>query len=154
MDYSPPGSSVHGIFQARLLERVAISFSRGSSWPRNRTHISCIAGRFFTIELPGNNYIIPFFCSPSQQNAPKVVYTSVFTYFLIFSSKPSILKLLPLAHHWTPAHPCCWWVPAILLGSSDSNHLELVQTLQVKGSVLQKTAAGPGLPRPPAPLTD
>ena len=37
MDCSPPGSSVHGIFQARLLEWVAISFSRGSSWPRDRT---------------------------------------------------------------------------------------------------------------------
>ena len=41
MDYSPPGSSVHGVFQARLLEWVAISFSRGSSWPRDWTWISC-----------------------------------------------------------------------------------------------------------------
>ena len=51
MDYSPPGSSVHGIFQARILEWVDISFSRGSSWPRDRTHVSCvscIAGRFLT----------------------------------------------------------------------------------------------------------
>ena len=40
--------SVHGIFQARILKWVAISFSRGSSWPRNRTQVSCIAGRFFT----------------------------------------------------------------------------------------------------------
>ena len=41
-DYSPPGSSVHGISQERILEWVAISYSRGSSWPRDRTHISCI----------------------------------------------------------------------------------------------------------------
>ena len=41
MDYSLPGSFVHGISQARILEWVAISFSRGSSWPRNRTQISC-----------------------------------------------------------------------------------------------------------------
>ena len=47
MDCSPPGSSVHGIFQARILEGAAISFSRGSSQPRNRTQVS-IAGRFFT----------------------------------------------------------------------------------------------------------
>ena len=53
MDCSPPGSSVHEISQARILERVAISFSRGSSQPRNRTHISCLAGRFFTTEPPG-----------------------------------------------------------------------------------------------------
>ena len=39
---SPPGSSVHGISQARILEWIAISFSRGSSWPRDWTHISCI----------------------------------------------------------------------------------------------------------------
>ena len=41
MDCSPPGSCVHGIFQARILEWVAISFSRGSSWPRNQTRFSC-----------------------------------------------------------------------------------------------------------------
>ena len=40
MDCSPPGSSVHGIFQTRILESVAVSFSRGSSWPRDRTHVS------------------------------------------------------------------------------------------------------------------
>ena len=44
MDCSPPGSSVPGILQARILEWVAIFFSRGSSQPRDRTHISCIAG--------------------------------------------------------------------------------------------------------------
>ena len=49
MDYSLPGFSVHGIFQARVLEWVAISFSRGSSWPRYRTQVSCIAGRHFTL---------------------------------------------------------------------------------------------------------
>ena len=43
------GFSVHGIFQARILERVAISFSRGSSWPRDRTQVSCIVGRRFTL---------------------------------------------------------------------------------------------------------
>ena len=42
MDYSPPGSSVHRIFQSRILEWVAIPFSRGSSGPRDQTHISCI----------------------------------------------------------------------------------------------------------------
>ena len=53
IDCSPPGSSVHGIFQARILEWVAISFSRGSFQPRNQTHVSCLAGRFFTTEPPG-----------------------------------------------------------------------------------------------------
>jgi len=54
MDCSPPDSSVHGISRARILEWVAISFSRGSSWPRDWTQayvlqsISCISGGFFT----------------------------------------------------------------------------------------------------------
>ena len=49
MDWRPPGSSVHGILQARILERVAIISSRGSSRPRGWTQLSHIAGRFFTI---------------------------------------------------------------------------------------------------------
>ena len=52
MDCGPPGSSVHGIFQARLLEWVAISSSSGSSWPRDQTCISCITGGFFITEPP------------------------------------------------------------------------------------------------------
>jgi len=54
--HNPPGSSVHGIRQARTLMWVAMPSSRGSSWPRDRTHISyasCIAGGFFTAELLG-----------------------------------------------------------------------------------------------------
>ena len=47
MDYSLLGCSIHGIFQARILERVAISFSRLSSQPGDRTRVSCIAGRCF-----------------------------------------------------------------------------------------------------------
>ena len=46
---SPPGSSVHGILQASILEGVAISFSRGSFWPRDRTWVSRIVGRCFTV---------------------------------------------------------------------------------------------------------
>ena len=49
MDCSLQGSSIHGIFQARVLESVAISFSRGSSWLRDQTRVSCIVGRCFTI---------------------------------------------------------------------------------------------------------
>ena len=59
MDCSLPGSTVHGIFQARILEWASISFSRGSSQPRDRTWVSCIADRHFTIwatrEAPRND---------------------------------------------------------------------------------------------------
>ena len=48
MDCSPPGSSVHGILQARILGWVAISCSRGSSWPKDWTQVSCLASGFFT----------------------------------------------------------------------------------------------------------
>ena len=57
MDGSPPGSSVHGILQARIPEPVAISSSRGSSWPRDQTHASCVScttRRFFTTEPCGS----------------------------------------------------------------------------------------------------
>ena len=49
IDCSLPGSSINGTFQARVLEQVAISFSRGSSRPRDQTQVSRIAGRRFTI---------------------------------------------------------------------------------------------------------
>ena len=52
MDCSLPGSSVHGIFQARVLEWFAIAFSRGSFWPRDRIWVSHTAGRLFTGSLP------------------------------------------------------------------------------------------------------
>ena len=47
--YSTPGFSIHRILQARILEWIAIPFSRGSSWPVDQTQLSCIAGRFFTV---------------------------------------------------------------------------------------------------------
>ena len=47
MDCSPPGSSVPGILQAKILEWIAMPFSRGSSQPRDQTQVPCIAGRFF-----------------------------------------------------------------------------------------------------------
>ena len=63
MDCSPPGSSVHGILQARILEWVAIPFFRGSSQPRGRTRVSHIVDRFFTVR--------------ATWEAPKVPYPSL-----------------------------------------------------------------------------
>ena len=48
-DWSPPGSSVHGILVSKILECVAMPSSRGSSWPRDRTWVSCNTGRFLTV---------------------------------------------------------------------------------------------------------
>ena len=49
IDGSPPGSSIHGIFQARVLEWVTMPSSRGSSQPRDQTQVSCIASGFLTL---------------------------------------------------------------------------------------------------------
>jgi len=59
MDCSPSGFSVHGILQARILEWVAISFSKGSSQPRDQTQVSRIAGRFFTIWATNCGLLFP-----------------------------------------------------------------------------------------------
>ena len=54
--WNPTGFSVHWDFPARVLKWVAISFSRGSSQPRDRTHVSSISGGFFTTEPPGKPF--------------------------------------------------------------------------------------------------
>ena len=75
MDYSPPGSSILGIFQARILELVAISSSRGSSQPRDRTPgscVSCIAGRVLTCWGTGKaplKYLLDLMVSASEDVA-------------------------------------------------------------------------------------
>ena len=55
-DYSSPGSSAHGILQARILGWAAMPSSRGSFWPRDQTQVSCIASRFLPTEPPQNEY--------------------------------------------------------------------------------------------------
>ena len=96
MDCSLPGSSVHGILQARTLEWVAISFSRGSSQPRDRTQVSCVAGRFFTNWAM--EYSVQFSCS--------VVSDSVTPWIAARQASLSITI--------SNSHPSSWWChPAI-----------------------------------------
>ena len=66
MNYKLPGSSVHGILQARILEWVAIPFSRGSSWSRDQTWVSCIAGRFLTVRATREALSSVYFSSVAQ----------------------------------------------------------------------------------------
>ena len=58
MSCSPPGSSVHGILQASILEWVAIPFRRGSSQSRDQTWVSCIAGNSLPTEPPGRPLLL------------------------------------------------------------------------------------------------
>ena len=65
MDCASPGSSIDGISEARILEQVAISFSRGSSWPRNQTRISCIGRWVLYHWAPGKpGYYMKDFAHP------------------------------------------------------------------------------------------
>ena len=97
MDCSPPGSSVHEVFQARILERVAISFSMGSSQSRDQTQVSCIAGRFFTIWA-----------------TREALLTRVFTIWAISKTHMGLLHVVSaMASHWRastakPAHSEGW----------------------------------------------
>ena len=86
MDYRPPGSSVYGIFQARILEWVAISFSRASSRPRDRTHVSYISSisRQDSLFIP---LIIKF-------NVTYKILTFAWVSFSVFSISLSLLTLL------------------------------------------------------------
>ena len=63
---SPPGSPVHGSLQASMLQWVAMPFSKGSSWPRDQTWVSSIAGRFFTIWTTGGPTIYSQFQERKQ----------------------------------------------------------------------------------------
>ena len=80
----PPGSSVHGISQARIMKHIAISFYRGSSWPREWTWVSCIVGGFFTIQLPWS-FTIP-------------MHFKMITMIILVSSYKDTIYLLTIFH--------------------------------------------------------
>ena len=85
MDCNPPGSSVHGILQARILEWVAISFSKGSSWPGDWTQVSHIAGRLFT------NWVI----------RKDLFHCMTMLYFVY---------LFVIDRHWSVTTFCLFWI--------------------------------------------
>ena len=89
MDYSPLGSSVHDILQARILEWVAISFSKGSCWPRDRIHIACIAGRFLPLCHQGS----PILTLPSKENKWMFRLSVILFYLFIYFRLSVILKI-------------------------------------------------------------
>ena len=72
MDYSPPGFSLHGILQARMLEWVAMPFSRWSFQPRDQTQVTCTAGRFFTIWATSSVQLLSRvrLCDPMNYSTP------------------------------------------------------------------------------------
>ena len=83
MGHSPSGFSVHGILQARILERVALPFFRGTFWPRDWTCVSCgscITGRFFTADPPRSRESqIRHFVGTIEKGAPPVHFAELGT---------------------------------------------------------------------------
>ena len=97
MDCSPPGSSVHDILQARILDWVAISFSRGSSSPRGQTHISCIVGRFFIAE-PSRKPVMP---TASNSQALLTTHSSTLAWKIPWTEEPGRLQSMgSLSQTW------------------------------------------------------
>ena len=115
-DCGLPRSAVHGIFQARILEWVAISFSKGSSQPRDQIRVSRIVGRCFTIW--GREVLVDFHhaIEPSWRNhvhhhsawlGTVLAQLIAFPPLLLKASR-TLLFLLTLLHHW-PVSLLCWF---------------------------------------------
>ena len=112
MDYSLSGSSVYGILQARILEWVAILFSRGSSRPRDRTQLSYTTDIFFTVWATREAHSYPYLC---------------FVYWMV-----SLLKMEPclILSTYQNAWPrgiwstCDWWMNKWKWGRSGSGFYE------------------------------
>ena len=94
MACGPPGSSVHGISQARILEWVAIPFSKGSHWSMDGTYAFCIAGRFFTTEPPG----MPIHTTGQGQKFEILLFIIIlyldFFHIMLFISNFGVLYIL------------------------------------------------------------
>ena len=123
VDCSLPGFSVHGILQARILEWVTISFSRGSSRPRDRTRISHIGGRRFNLWATRKAHIAkllqscPTLCDPIDGSPPRlpipgILQARTLEWAVISSSNAwkwkvkvkSLSHVQPSATPWTAAH--------------------------------------------------
>ena len=160
MDCSLPSSSIHGIFQARILEWIAISFSRGSSQSRDGTQVCCIAGRLLTLWATGEMKRITSSAPPRSGTVVK---------HIVYGSSQGLQGALVLVAHRVPVtHPIlvfcllCFTFPTPLLVlsalNSQINDLQRfylsvwlggptsrqVQTLGPSCSWLVNKAKGPG----------
>ena len=125
MDCSLPGSSVHGIFQARVLEWVAISFSRGSSWPRDWTRVSRIAGRHFTVWA--TREVLNTRVVPSNNLGSHPPRSGAWAGRIIFGgsekSQPTVFALLPIHPSSKQSIFKLLWLPRLPL-PSERTHVE------------------------------
>ena len=115
VDCSPPDFSVHGILQARILEWVAVSFSRGSSQPRDRTQVSCIAGRRFNLWAARRENYFPQTNNKLHQllnSLPFLTVYSISIFYEIFTSPWVCFQDAP-GLHWSMWLLVCQTTPLI-----------------------------------------
>ena len=133
MDYSLPGSSVHGILQARILEWVVIPFSRGSSQPRDQSQVFGIAGRFLIV-----------WATRGVKDIYDIFYIYMYVCICIcISSVQSLSRVQLFATTWTAAHQASlsitnsWSLPKPMSIESvmPSNHLILCRPLLLLPSI-------------------
>ena len=117
-DCSPPGSSVHGILQARTLGWVAIPFSRGPSQPRDWTQVSFIVGRFFTIW--------------ATREAHK-------THMVLPKFNDAVFSVEWIQHRLSTFHYCCYfgsghwsWQPRFSVHGNESLIADVLQVMCLK----------------------
>ena len=113
MDCSAPGSSVHGIPQARILEWVAMPFSRGSSQPKDQTWVSCIAGRFFTIWATWYQNILPTLW-PLHHPTPFFFFFCIWMYLFFYTVFKGEFPFTVVIEYWLYSL-CCTIYPCSLL---------------------------------------
>ena len=120
MDCSPPGSSVHGILQARILEWIAMPSSRGSSWSRNQTQVTQIEGRFFTVWATKECIYKSIIYLPATLQSfctlhPALSFHGIYNYlkFHLLSICLLFICLFPQIHAYEDGdHPVCCYMPA------------------------------------------
>ena len=113
MDCSPPGSSVHGILQARVPEWVAILFSVGFTWPRDRTGASCTAGRFFNIwatrerkwKWKWKSQSYPTLWNPMDHTVHGILQARLLEWVVVPFSRGSSQN-----QEWNRGHLYCGWI--------------------------------------------
>ena len=119
MNCGLPSSSVPGTLQARILEWVAISSSRGSSRPRDRSWVSCIAGRFFTAESPGK----PSFTVLQLRKAWDFIVITASCFLCVYTNFDSFRRPYG-SGFWSTAYVSSTWT---LINTESSCQLEILR---------------------------
>ena len=140
MGYSPPGSSVHGSLQARILQWVAISFSRGSSQPKDQSCVSCISciSRLAPPGKPYQSWNIHKFPQISTSDAPtRVLFWIPNNITLLKTGEPGILQSTGRMQDFKEHHLVCFFFSLLFC-----RHCLAGRLLQLAASEIHRHLAG------------